>query len=223
MKHVIVFLQIFCLCCFGGNPQQQLAMLSRKKASSTYLVKENFETTGTPPGWTAGLQFDYTTSPAPLEGSESAYNNIASSCYKTFPDRSDVWVYGMYRITSLGSQDYIFSLSNGATNVARIRYLSTGAVRATDSGTNVANSGAGVLAINTTYHIWMRYIKGSGSNSQTILYFSTTGTRGSAVATLTTGNGSLDANRLTIACANSTSVIFDKIRVSSSEIGDSPL
>lgn len=225
MKSIIAFLLCWSIALsMGTTIQGHHSAVARKKAQSTYLVEQDCEGTGTPPGWVNGTgSWEYSTAPAPLAGSESFGGSATTQAYKTFANTSDCWVYCRYNLSSLTPQDYMISLSNATTYVARIRYVSGGVLRALDAGGVIGASAGGTLVVNTTYHVWMHYIAGTGSDSQTIVYRSTDGIRGTAVASISTGKATLPANRVTLQITTGATAIFDTIRVSASEIGDNPL
>jgi hypothetical protein len=83
------------------------------------------------------------------------------------------------------------------------------------------------MSINTTYHIWVKYVKGSGANAVIESGFSTDGTRptsGSAFVTQTVGTATADTDRIMFgqSSSNTVSTYIDKVRVDDAVIGDNP-
>ncbi len=108
------------------------------------------------------------------------------------------------------------------TLIARIRVTGTGVVRA-ECGSTTADSGAGVVAINTTYHCWMHYIKGTGANAELYVYISTTSTLPSVTVSTTAGTSTTDASKFHVLTPASTVLKVDKVRVDDAAIGSAPL
>lgn len=192
-------------------------------APPSYLVEENCEGTGTPADWTdivGSPDWDYTTTV--LEGSESLHIVGSQLTEIDFTAQSDVWVYFKFRaISSITDNPYVFNLQDSSNvNVARIRLITPTSIRAYN-GTANTTSASSTIAVDTAYHVWLHYVKGSGSDGETTIYTSTSGTKGSAVASVTTGTATTDAVTFQFN-SNTNGVIFDRILVLDSEIGDSP-
>lgn len=197
-------------------------------APPSYLVIENCDGTGTPSGWTdnATPAWDYTTSPAPLEGTQSVnLDNVGDESYFAFTGVAEAFGYFMINVSSLAGADYVFSFRDSSDNkLGRVRFLSDGAVRVVDLSGVVANdSPAGTVTINTTYHIWPRYKAGSGANSEVDVYVSATSTKpGSPAASINLGTGTANAARFAIEGWSSGNFIFDKLRADDVVIGSNP-
>ena len=84
------------------------------------------------------------------------------------------------------------------------------------------------MSTGTTYHVWVKYVKGSGSNAVVEVGFSTDGTRptsGGTFATQTSGGtATVDTDRIMFGQSSSNTVgaYFDKVRVDDAVIGDNP-
>ncbi len=198
----------------------------------TYLVQENFEGAGLPSGWTATNvthDYDYTTTPP--QGLESYRQNRSASSptllSPTFTASSPVEAYFLYRpMTAFGTTQRVFFILNGTSECVRVSINTSGGfqVRA-GGGTEVSTTDT--MTINTTYHVWVRYVKGTGTDAFASVAFSTTGTRptsGNAYRESTNGTATLDADRVRLGIANSSTFdqLFDRILVSTSSIPNSP-
>jgi hypothetical protein len=76
---------------------------------------------------------------------------------------------------------------------------------------------------NTTYHVWVEWTKGTGTNGTMTLYVSTTGTKPAAAdATITTGKGGATQTMYIGGSAAGPNVIIDRIRVAAAPIGSNP-
>lgn len=195
-------------------------------AAPTYLIEQNFEETGLPTGWTefgTPDSWDYTTSPAPLEGSESVRVTASGQGgYATFTSQSEVWGYFMFNATIAGDGFlWHFYDSTGASLVSRVRILSGGSFRVYNGATD---SDGGSWSTSTTYHCWIRYKAGTGSNAETDFWVSSSTTKpGSPTVSITTGTSTDDAGRVAINPMDSgEAIILDKFRVDDENIGSNP-
>lgn len=203
----------------------QLGAVVEEEAPS-YLVSEDFEGSGTADGWVNNNtpDWDYTTAPAPLVGSESlGTDNSQDWSTKTFSADNEVWAFCYWNASSFANAPYFLDLLNsGGTTVAKVRILSTGAVRVYN-GTSNAETSAGAVATNTTYCMWVQYIKGSGANGITRTYIAAgSETRPALTKEITNGNATTDCDRVKVGGQVNDITVIDKVRVSASEIGSDP-
>jgi hypothetical protein len=86
---------------------------------------------------------------------------------------------------------------------------------------SVSAGGSMVLAPNTTYHVWVEWTKGSGTNGTMRLYVSTSGTKPAVPdATITTGKGKATARMYVGSTTAGPNMIFDRILVDDVPIGN---
>lgn len=201
--------------------------LNKHPSGSSYLVEEDCESGSTPSGWTdsGAVEWNYATAPAPLAGSYSfRANGSTESTVKSFTAQSEVWAYLVVNITGLVSSPYAITLRDSSdANLIRVRFMSDGAVRAYNS-TGSASTAAGVVASGTTYSVWIRYVKGTGSNSISQVWISSTTTKpGSVTVEKTDGSSTTDASKFFInPGVTSADLICDTMRAASFEIGSNP-
>lgn len=211
--------------------------------ASPYLLEQDFEGTGydNGGGWTEGgvvnVNEDYTSTI--IDGSQSL--NVALTASTGYTESPDVVVGGgriLYgylklRFASLpASSMSLFAMYDTANNQClRVRLSSTGTLGVLPGvGTEVTT--VGTLAINTTYHVWF---SASARGVETALAstarvsFSTDGVRptsGDNYAIDDDAGGATDdpsSLRIgTLVSSTTVDVIYDKVRLNNSIIGDNP-
>ncbi len=206
------------------------AALGCSTVGAPFLINENCEGTGTPATWTdvAGSpNWDYTT--IPLSDAQSLYLSTATAAARVrveWTDKTEIWWYFLLRLTNgtaTASSITSVSLVNGAGGVGTATGLS---INTTGHPRVGATPTTDAFIIDTTYHVWCHYLKGTGANATLDVGFSTDGVRptsGTKFAQETTNGSTTNAGRLTqgtpgitLAC----DLIVDNIRVRDSVIGD---
>lgn len=210
-------------------------------AGPSYLINQNFEGAGYDNGetWTennAAWNEDYTATV--LVGSQSLYGISTTSArtdFASFSGQVDVWAYCRFRIVSGGSEWpsgsatwSIFRIANSSgTSVAQLQLRPSNKFRV-NGGTSSSDS-VGTLSDDTTYHAWLHYTKGTGSDAVITGGISTDGTKptsGNYFVSLSNGTSTTDAARIYLVCDSSggvgMEVIFDQILVDETTIGDNP-
>lgn len=223
MKRIFKYLLCALTLLTSANSQFIINPYAFGGAGPTYLVSEDFEGTGVPSGWTdtGSNNWDYSTSPAPLVGSQSLQNS--ADCYVDFTGQSAVWVYFTYYCPSTiaATNPWVSLQTSGGVDVAYLRSLNSGDLRGL--AVTTLQTASAVETINQQYHIWLHYVKGTGANAVFQMYIATTDTRpGSPSVNISTGDATSDVARFRLFKRNVNSTIFDKIRISTSEIGSSP-
>lgn len=241
MKKIFTF--IFILVSFSVQAQKLRSFLAGTgipEGSTSYLLEENFENTGVPgydvPTWTETNSPDENSSTLALnlQESEALYLNPSATTVNTtsptFTDQSTVYAYFLIRFSSLpsGGSWTAFQFRHSSGECVRVRVTGTGAF-AIRAGGGTESITSNTISINTTYHVWVKYTKGTGTNAVGEVAFSTDGVRptsGGAFATQTSGGTAVtDANQIVFgqSSSNTTSVYFDKVRVDETLIGDNPI
>jgi len=199
--------------------------------ASQYLVSDDLEyvdvTAATAGGWTSASTpvWGYNTSPAPLQGSYSlAINSSSDSVTKTFASSSTVYCYFLINLTAFtANQQCFYLLDSLDAQVAAVMFRFATQDARCFNGTTNATSSSGLILADTTYHVWVDYTVGSGANGITNVYVSTTGIKGSAIATVSNGNATTNAEKIRFGLPGGIGTdIIDKVRVSLSPIGDNP-
>jgi hypothetical protein len=202
-------------------------------AAPTYLLNQNFEGTGydNSEAWLeAGTpNEDYTTSPAPLEGSQSLLCDLGGNNRAFSPDfaaTADAWGYVLFRplTIDLGDTPVVFRRLDGAA-VMSVIINATGNIRIEDASVATSYT-TDAMAVGTTYHIRVHYVKGTGANAVYSAEFSTDGTfagSGNKFTGTSVGVSTDDATSIRLAADTGTcSFIFDKARVDNAVIGNNP-
>lgn len=212
-------------------------LLHRRKAfrtepaGVTYLLEEDFEGTGTPSGWSGvgTYGFDYTTSPAPLVGTESAYisSNFGRVQYAGYGDHTDIWAFGVFSLTSISGEAKILWMYDPAntTNLdCYVALTSTGAIRVQHGSSSIL-SGTGLFTDSDVIAVWAHYVLSTGSGNGVVEGYLANGSQtkpGSPQASLSTGTQTSNMGSLRIERGTGGVLIVDKVRISSSEIGSNP-
>ena len=237
MRYAILLALLLFLPVRGGAWQ----VVGGDAPVSTYLLAEDFDGssacgdgshTNCSGSWTgigtpAPADFNYAASPAPLVG--TGYSLLLSGTqdtpygwYRGFTAHDTVYFYFVFHATNR-SAGTIFALRDSSGNTV---------MRVVDSGPEMSIYCNDVIdyqpvtnfVVNTTYHTWGRYTKGTGSNAVCELYHSTTSTKPESPNLSATGNATAQAAQIFITKpGNDQSHIYDKIRVSTSSIGGDPL
>lgn len=209
----------------------------KDKYALQYLIKEDFETGAL--GWAYNGSMALSTS-SPLDGTKSLrLVNTNALAITKFDPSDDVWVYmhsymptmdymGLFQLRNSGGYSASYMLANGAYTVGS---LCAGASPWGGSTTRYQSSGHDDFISDSAFtkesdtHIWLHYVKGTGSNSTVAWYISNTSTRPSSPTYIVTnGTGTVPADTIEIGQYSGYQPLlrWDKIRVSRSEIGSNP-
>lgn len=229
----LLLLTSFTLLTQGLDDPAFVASLTVTAAASgpTYLVEENFDGTGDPgAAWTefGTSNWDYTTSPAPLEGTQSAScDGTAAAAYLNWNNGSGVdalEVFFLFHIPSTleVSETLVYIYDSGATIVGYV-LIHVGAVLRIYNGTAFAAT-TGTIAADTTYYIWVRWEKGTGADGFASVAFSTDGTRpnsGNNYKEVTTGTATAQAQQVrpsaTYSSGTGNFIIFDDFKATAGD------
>lgn len=215
----------------------------RRTSGATYLIREQFEGPGKQYTWSENLDggfltYNYTTSPAPLQGSYSLYFNASGDATRMVhtlaADADFLSTSFLVRFrtgdaaTSLPGDGVQFFqiLDNSNAVCAGIEIKAGSAIRARH-GTGDADTVA-TVATDTLYRFWLDYTKAtSGSNGQLVIAFATDGstrpTSGNYRGTTSVGSISTAARKICIGRIsgnNSWAGIWDDVIGSTTSIGD---
>lgn len=200
---------------------------SRRRTSAvTYDFEENFETPTTGydnSGWTTygSANPAYSTSPAPLQGTQSLYaaTGALRGSYRSHTAwTGEKWFYWrMYCVTAVVN-DYHFYADLVETSF-RIGF-SSGKIRLWVGGVIV--DAASAFPLDQLVHVWVRYQPGAAGTANGDLYYSTDGVRGTPKCSVTTATTTTEANRPWWLSRSTYAVIWDRIIINSTAIGDNP-
>jgi hypothetical protein len=152
------------------------------------IINESFTTGAAPSGWGGGPDYGYATSPAPLEGSYSAYADPGLG--GTSPGynhgsaiSAEQWGHHLFHPTGLPSsfQSILSVRESDFDLVFQLVLNSTGTV--TIDGSGAFETTVGTMAADTTYHVWWRYKPSTGGNNgQMEVWFNTSDDRAGSPA-----------------------------------------
>jgi len=213
-----------------GNAVLNTYSVAAVTPAPAYLLSEGFEGTGYENTWieTGTPDEDYTG--VALDGSQSLLinpNNATMNTFTTFTEQSELWVYFMMHVVDRDTNNarILLSVTDAATNViSMVEAINTGTLRITHGSAESSKSVA-KLTNGVTYHVWVYYKAGTGSDGLASLSFDTTATKpGAPNCAITTGTATTNAYafRLGSTVATTHSYVYDKVRVNDSVIESSP-
>jgi hypothetical protein len=186
-------------------------------------VTENFEGTGYETAWTeetGNPNEDQATTGLGLEASQCVYlqgEAQQQQTYSAFTASDKLYSYFLFRFENVpsGANRRQIAIKNGTTTLCEIA-VDIGPLtwKVFDSALGDAGS---FISVDTTYHVWFEYEKGTGANGIVRLYFSTDGTKpGTADCEITNSAETSQANRFYIGgwSASSGDYYVDKVRLS---------
>lgn len=201
-------------------------------SSPTYVLSTNWEETGQPSGYTpytdggsGSVNYDYTTSPAPLVGSQSLYLYQTGGEryeYIVFGDTSPCYVYVIAVVKTASSNDSpIFHIDDADINGLFIvrRKNTNGYARVSDLISETDHDTTVALTVGSAYQFWFERSTG-GTVS---LYIAAAGASkpGTAAVSFTAGS-SAHWGMIALTAEYGGENIFDKLRVDDVTIGSSP-
>lgn len=242
---ILVWLGVLlCKAQLALNNAPFAALLSRNPATADYFLQENFEGPGYQNVWTissAGggvIDDTYTTAPAPLEASYSLRLNMAANSRRitnALPtEYSTIYGYMLILSTTVpasANNIAIMFLSNNVPVVGFNLFEFTannwgGQIFDTNTSYCCVSGGAGG-AENQTNHLWFSFTTGTGANGVLTLARSVNGIKpvaGTEYVTTSSSSARGTVNQFVVGTTNNSSwkLIIDKIRLSTSPIGDNP-
>jgi hypothetical protein len=169
------------------------------------------------------VDFNYATSPAPLEGTYSAQLYITEwgdGYVKSFTAQDTIHFFYMVEWTTFGNPNQDVHILDSSDNIL-MKVGNANPEFAVYCGSILGYSTT--ASVNTPYYVWGEYTKGTGANAVCKLYHSTNTTKGAADITVSNGDATAQAAKVKIiASAPAVRTIFDKIRIGTSAFGDNP-
>jgi hypothetical protein len=168
------------------------------------------------------INLDYTTTA--LRGSQSISISDTSSetmYYHATDDLSTIWVFFRFRKTAdWDSTGEFFWIGDSSYNKI-VTLVPTGATSANLVSGTASTAISYTWSNNTTYFVWLKYVKGTGANGVAEIYITTSGTKPSLTATVTTGSATTNAAFVGLESYATASVfIFDQIMARGTSIGN---
>jgi len=239
MKSPLLRLTLACLFCWAtliplrvqAIPLWVFAGGGTSSPAPTYLVNQNFEGTGYDNGesWAETGTPDEDHTGTVLVGSQSCLVEANEVTYTTYAGQTTVYAYCRLKrnAQSSSANTTIFAIRNSSnTTIAALRFNysnpNTEFKLYANGGDSTASSTTQGGDNSTVWHVWLTYVSGGTCE----LAMSTTGTKpsvdGSGAVFLTRTGSSDTAERISLLNGSSGSVIYDKVLVSASPIGNNP-
>src|SRR5438477_8752397 len=187
---------------------------------SNYLFSEDFEGPGFEnTGWfkTGTPDEDYTTTP--LHGAQSLHCLGGQYIYRSIEFSNSFYMYLMARWNTWGDYNNIIYWDNAGYGFVADLYANHNFFQIAHG--SAFTSGTARITENTTYHIWLEWKKGTGSDGTMNLFVSTNGIKPALPdASVTNGTGLATERMYLGPTGPGPDVIFDQVLIAESPIGN---
>ena len=191
-------------------------------AAQTYLFTEDFEGTGFEnSGWIqhGSSNPDYTS--VVLQGAQSLNCVGVQYIERPFVFTNSFYLYFRVRWNTWTDYNNIIYWDDPGWNIVAGLYADHNRMELNHGSAGAF--GTTTIVANTTYHVWVEWTKGTGSNGTMKLFVSTTGLKPAAPeANITTGNGGATERIYVGPTSSGPNAIFDRILVGNTPIGSNP-
>lgn len=226
-------------------PTPFLGVKGAAAAAQTFLVHQDFEGTGYDNGeaWSPTLSASPGTSTNDpdytgviLAGAESyrSYTTNDKLAYIKFDfaaSQDEVYTYFLFRSPGVViSGTALVSLRADGGGYVLDLVPNTDRTLSANNYSDAALTSVGTITSNTTYHVWTHYKKGTGADSVMSFGFSTDGIKpgaGDNYAAMSSGTDTRTTFRINLSEAGGGNrnhdFVWDRVRVSTTVIGDNPL
>jgi hypothetical protein len=206
-----------------------------------YLICQNFETATTgydnSESWSESAgsctTFAHAYGTSPLRGTQSLYINDSSghTCYTISPSftaSDEVWIGVRIAVGTPLDNFQILYLLDASDAVLLTVYFQTNGYVNTKHGTAATAYGTVTAhATNsTTYYVWIRWKKSTGTNGITEFYSGTARTSANRVqdtpASATNGNATTQAAKLKLYGYGAVPIKYDQVLIKTTDFGDFP-
>ena len=188
----------------------------------TYLLSEGFEGTGFEnAGWNQNgtPNPNYTTTA--LHGAQSLNTSGAQYIWRTFQNSTSFYLYTQVRAIAWSSFTNLVYLDDASWGNAASVWTDGSRLHVRHG--SVSAVGTMPLSPNTTYHVWVDWTKGTGTNGTMKVFVATTGTKPAvADASLTTGTGAATQRLYLGPTGAGPNLIFDRLLIDDVAIGSNP-
>jgi hypothetical protein len=142
-----------------------------------FIVNESFTTGSAPSGWGGTADFNYTTSPAPLEGTKSVHVEPGEAPAYTHGSTITGEQWGRFLFHPLALPSSFEAIAafrdDSFESLIELTLNSTGTITLSGNGVGAFETTVGTMAADTTYHVFWRYEQGSGANGEMEVWFNT--------------------------------------------------
>jgi len=191
----------------------------------SYQFKEDFEGTGFEnANWIKHGAPNEDYAALPLHGAQSLHCVGMQYIERTFRPGNKFYTYFLVRWQAWGDDDdMVYWDDVGYSPAALLSLDPVDGTLTISHGSNTAVSQSRV-ALNTTYHMWLEWTEGSGSDGTMKLFVSTDSNKPSRpIAALSDGNGQAPERMYLGPISPGQDVIYDTILVADTPIGSNPL
>lgn len=204
-----------------------LLTTTTRGSAQTYLLSEGFEGPGyensgwiVPPNSTSAPDPDHTGTV--LLGNQSLRCNGVSFIQRPFQREDPFSCYLRVRWAAWSDYKFVVDWLDGGQGSTATLLTSFGNKLEIRHG-SVSVPGTTTIALNTTYHVWIEWTKGSGSDGTMKLFVSTDGSKPAAPeVSITTGNGVAPAAFDVGPFGAGVDVLYDSILIDDEPIGSNP-
>lgn len=213
----------------GGHTADRRGLIAAKNVSSGgggggSLLSEDFEGAGAPSGWTSSGTVDWDSTTYTMGGAQNLLITSTGgyAAYDLGADYNELWVRFKFtpEISDGTARDFI-SLRSAADAQQALLENTGQDIRATHGSTVTSISAVDCLTASALNYVWIRYVYDSGGGNGTLtVYAGNSGTRGSAVHSVTTGTGAA-VRIIRLHCENAVNdSAFDDILVQTTDPGN---
>ena len=194
-------------------------------SGGSYLFKEDFEGPGFEnPDWIKHGAPDEDYTALPLHGSQSLHCQGMQYIERPFRPGNKFYLYFLVRWQAWGDDDDLIYWDDvGYSPAALLSLDPIDGILSINHGSNTADSQSRVN-LNTTYHMWLEWTEGSGSDGTMKLFVSTDSNKPAIpTAALSDGNGRAPERMYLGPVSPGQDVIYDTLLVADTPIGSNPL
>lgn len=177
-----------------AQARKSTLLLLNSATPPSYILSEDFEGTGAPSGWTSSGTVDWDSTVFTMGGAQNLHvsSTAGYAAYNLGADYNEIWVRFKFtpEISDGTARDFI-SLRSAADAQQVLLENANLDIRATHGSTVTGISTVDCLTASALNYVWIHYVYDSGGGNGTLtVYAGGSGTRGSAVHSVTTGTGS---------------------------------
>lgn len=178
MKRILAFLTLTS-CAIAGTWMASPGKGSHAAAGGggpTFLLNTDFEGTGWPSDWWSGSSANPDSTTSPLAGAQSMRSLTSQPAVPASFSEATMYAKFMMRVSSLADASYILGAGDGSNTLFYLILLTDGTLLI-DTQTGPSATTVATMSAGTTYYVWLRYTKGTGSNGIYRVWFNTTNTK----------------------------------------------
>lgn len=194
-----------------------------------YILSQDFESAGTPSGWSSAGTVTFHNTTAPLEGTGDldVLGPTSQAVYTFASAVSELWMVCLIKwitLNTTGNTNSCGVLNASSGTASYLNFVAnTGAIRGFNGG-QIVGPMVNTVSAGTLYYFKMHYKKGTGADSQSSYELFTSGSwigSGNFFISTTTGTSVSDAAIFRFQDFNDGDYRLDHIRISTVDLGNS--